>query len=240
MIFIYLKINNMEWFIQIHRKILEWWWYNDINVKVLFLHILFTANYTEKVWRWVTILPWQLLSWRKSLSKDTWLTESQVRTALDKLISTWEIAINSTNEYSILTLNNWDTYNQPIAKRIANESPTSRQRVATTNNINKDNKDINRNSNNILVIQEHLKTLQEGTRYNFYTTMIENIEQIQFELDIKWIQGIEKKLLDFNKTLWQDKAKLELENFWLHHSINKTVMKSVILRLNTWLNNKIK
>lgn len=70
--------------------------------------------------------------------------------------------------------------------------------------------------------------------------MIENIEQIQFELDIKWIQGIEKKLLDFNKTLWQDKAKLELENFWLHHSINKTVMKSVILRLNTWLNNKIK
>lgn len=230
----------MEWFVQIHRKILEWEWYNDVNVKVVFLHILFTANYTEKKWRWITILPWQLLTWRKSLSKDTWLTESQVRTALDKLISTWEIANQSTNEYSILTLNNWESYNQPIASKIANESPTSRQRVATTNNINKDNKEINRNSNNISVIQEHLKTLQEGTRYTFYTTMIENIEQIQFELDIKWIQGIEKKLLDFNKTLWQDKAKLELENFWLHHSINKTVMKSVILRLNTWLNNKIK
>lgn len=230
----------MEWFVQIHRKILEWEWYNDVNVKVVFLHILFTANYTEKKWRWITILPWQLLTWRKSLSKDTWLTESQVRTALDKLISTWEIANQSTNEYSILTLNNWESYNQPIASKIANESPTIRQRVATTNNINKDNKEINRNSNNISVIQEHLKTLQEGTRYTFYTTMIENIEQIQFELDIKWIQGIEKKLLDFNKTLWQDKAKLELENFWLHHSINKTVMKSVILRLNTWLNNKIK
>jgi len=155
MIFIYLKINNMEWFIQIHRKILEWWWYNDINVKVLFLHILFTANYTEKVWRWVTILPWQLLSWRKSLSKDTWLTESQVRTALDKLISTWEIAINSTNEYSILTLNNWDTYNQPIASKIANESPTNRQRIATTNNINKVNKEI---IDTTLIFQDHIKT----------------------------------------------------------------------------------
>lgn len=233
----------MEWFIQIHRKILEWEWYNDVNVKVLFLHILFTANYTEKKWRWITILPWQLLTWRKSLSQDTWLSESQVRTALDKLVSTWEIAIQSTNEYSILTLNNWESYNQPIASKIANESPTSRQRVATTNNINKDKKDkkIYSIENNTKIITEHLEKLDNRTtRYKFYKSMLDNIKYIDYEIDTDWIESIENKLLDFKKNIWDDRSKLELENFWLHHSTNKTVMKSVVLRLNTWLNNLLK
>lgn len=233
----------MEWFIQIHRKILEWEWYNDVNVKVLFLHILFTANYTEKKWRWITILPWQLLTWRKSLSQDTWLSESQVRTALDKLVSTWEIAIQSTNEYSILTLNNWESYNQPIASKIANESPTNSQRIATTNNINKDKKDkkIYSIENNTKIITEHLEKLDNRTtRYKFYKSMLDNIKYIEYEIDSDWIENIENKLLDFKKNIWDDRSKLELENFWLHHSTNKTVMKSVVLRLNTWLNNLLK
>lgn len=233
----------MEWFIQIHRKILEWEWYNDVNVKVLFLHILFTANYTEKKWRWINILPWQLLTWRKSLSQDTWLSESQVRTALDKLVSTWEIAIQSTNEYSILTLNNWESYNQPIASKIANESPTNRQRIATTNNINKDkkNKKLYSIENNIKIITEHLEKLDNRTtRYKFYKSMLDNIKYIDYEIDLNWIESIENKLLDFKKNIWEDRSKLELENFWLHHSTNKTIMKSVVLRLNTWLNNLLK
>ena len=230
----------MEWFIQLQKKICDWEWYTDLPTKVLFFHILLKCNYKEANWRWRIVKPWDFITSIEHLTIETGLSRQQVRTAIEKLKRTWEITHYSTNEYTTLTLNNWEVYNQPIASKIANESPTSRQRVATTNNINKVNKEININNKNILVVQEHLKNIPVGTRHTFYLSLIENISLIKFELDDKWIQSIEQKLLSFNKELWLDKSKLELENFWLYHSTNKTVMKSLILRLNTWLNNKIK
>ena len=41
----------MEGWIKLHRQILDWEWYDDINVKVLFLHLLLTANYEDKKWQ---------------------------------------------------------------------------------------------------------------------------------------------------------------------------------------------
>jgi len=45
----------MEGFIKIHRKLLEWEWYDDNNVKVLFLHLLLKANYKDKKYRGETL-----------------------------------------------------------------------------------------------------------------------------------------------------------------------------------------
>ena len=35
-------------FIKLYRSMLQWEWYDDVNVKVLFLHLLLKANYEEK------------------------------------------------------------------------------------------------------------------------------------------------------------------------------------------------
>jgi hypothetical protein len=62
----------------------------------------------------------------------TGLTESQVRTCLDRLKSTNEIASQSTNEYTIFTINSWKKYqidnddSQQNRQPIANQSPTNR------------------------------------------------------------------------------------------------------------------
>ena len=45
----------MEGWIKVHRKLVDWEWYNDINVKVVFLHLLLTANHKEKQWKGQTI-----------------------------------------------------------------------------------------------------------------------------------------------------------------------------------------
>ena len=129
------------WFIQIHRKILDWEWYDDINTKVLFLHILLKTNYKSKNWRWIEILEWEFITWREQLSKETWLSEQQIRTSLNKLKSTNEITIKTTNKYSIIKLINYNKY-QNITNNITNNQPTDNQQVTTTNkdnNINKDN-----------------------------------------------------------------------------------------------------
>ena len=121
-----------NWYIKIHRKILEWEWYDDINTKILFLHILLKANWEDKKWHWIEIKRWELLTWRKILALETQLTEQQVRTSLNKLKSTNEITIKTTKQYSIIKAINYDNYQQQITNNSTNEQPTSNQRVTTT------------------------------------------------------------------------------------------------------------
>ena len=94
----------MEGWIKIHRKLIEWEWYNDINTKVVFLHLLLTANHKEKKWQGHTILRGQKLTSLEHLSKEVGLSIQQTRTALKKLKSTNEITIKSTNKYTLITI----------------------------------------------------------------------------------------------------------------------------------------
>ena len=42
-------------FIKLHRKIIDWEWYDDINTKTLFIHILLMANFEDKKWHGETV-----------------------------------------------------------------------------------------------------------------------------------------------------------------------------------------
>jgi len=133
---------SVQGFISIHRKILDWEWYTDTNVKVLFLHLLITANYQDKNWRGVTIKRGQIVTGTLTLSEQLNLGRQQIRTALNKLKVTNEITIKSTKQYSVITINNYDCY-QTVTNKITNEQPTSNQRVTTTKQLNNNNKEIN-------------------------------------------------------------------------------------------------
>ena len=41
-------MNQKQGWIKIHRQLLDWEWYDDINVTRLFLHILLKANHKSK------------------------------------------------------------------------------------------------------------------------------------------------------------------------------------------------
>lgn len=69
----------MEGWIKIHRRILSWEWYNDNNVKVLFLHLLLKANHEDKEWNGITIKRGQLLTSVSRLAKETHLSVRQTR-----------------------------------------------------------------------------------------------------------------------------------------------------------------
>lgn len=127
----------MGGFIKLHREIMNWEWYKDIPVRVLFEHCLLSANHEDAKWRGIVIKRGSFITSRAKLARETGLTEMQVRTALKKLNSTSEITSETTSEYSIIIINNWDLYqlnNQVNNQRITSEQPANNQRITTNKN----------------------------------------------------------------------------------------------------------
>ena len=96
--------------IKMHRKLLEWEWYDDISTFRLFTHLLLRVNYEPKKWHGITIERGQILTSLNSLVSETGLTRQQVRTALTHLISTHEITQEITHQYTIITVCKYDSY----------------------------------------------------------------------------------------------------------------------------------
>lgn len=163
----------MEWFIPLYRKIKEWGWYKSWPTKDLFIHILLSVNYKTWYWQWIEILPWQMVTWRKVLALELWLWEQQIRTALNNLLLTWEITIKSTKKYSILTLANWELYNQ----QVTNSQPTGNQQVTTNN---KNNNTIREKDN-------------KGTTETIIATQPKNSE---YEKSINFLREISEHIFD--------------------------------------------
>lgn len=99
-----------EGYIKLHRQILEWGWYSDINTFRLFLHLLLKANYKDLVFEGHKILRGQLVTSLVKLSSQTGLSVRQVRVSLDKLKLTGEVTDNATNKYRVITVVNYDLY----------------------------------------------------------------------------------------------------------------------------------
>lgn len=114
----------------LHRQLLEWEWYTDINATRLFLHCLLKANHKEKKWQGKIIPRGSFITGRSVLAKETGLSERQIRTSITKLKSTNDLTIKSTNKNSLVTVVNYGLYqdkaeqatNKPTSKK-PNESP---------------------------------------------------------------------------------------------------------------------
>lgn len=131
-------MENTTW-IKLYRKFTEWEWYDDINTKVLFLHLLLKANYKDSRWHGVPIKRGQVPTGRFKLAEETGLTQQQVRTSLTRLISTNEITKLSTPQYTVITINNYEKYQTPTNKT-TNEQPTINQRLTTLKEVKKERK----------------------------------------------------------------------------------------------------
>ena len=121
-------MENLNGFIKIHRKLLKWEWYSDLNVRVLFFHCLLKANHKSERWQGIEIKAGQFVTSYGHLAKECGLSTQQTRTALDKLKITGEITNQTTSRYSIITIKNWHLYqanNKQYNKQITNEQQTN-------------------------------------------------------------------------------------------------------------------
>jgi hypothetical protein len=120
--------------VKIHRKFLEWGWYQTPNMVHLFIHLLLSANHKQKEWQGMIIERGQLVTGLHSLKLQTGISTRSLRTCFERLKSTGELTIKTTNKFRIVTLTNYDSYQEAdgltdkqIDKQIDKQATNKRQ-----------------------------------------------------------------------------------------------------------------
>lgn len=132
--------------IKLHRSLLDWEWYSDVNVCRVFTHLILRANHKDNNWRGILIKRGQLLTSLNTLESETGLSKSKIRTAIKKLVSTQEIAQESHSQHTVFTLVNYDSYQGDDTeddKPVTHQSQTDDTPIASNKNDKNDKNDKN-------------------------------------------------------------------------------------------------
>lgn len=105
-------------YIKLHRKITDWEWYQDANTFRVFIHLLLECNHEDRKWRGITIQRGECFTSIRRLSEALKLSVREVRTALEHLKTTQEIAVETTSERAkrfsrqgtFITIENYENY----------------------------------------------------------------------------------------------------------------------------------
>lgn len=100
-------------FVKIHRSIVDWEWYSDPSTRSVFLHLLFTANWKPSRLKNLDVAPGQCVTSIPSLAKALGLSDKNVRTALNHLKATGEVADQSAGWCRLVTIVRWEFYQNP-------------------------------------------------------------------------------------------------------------------------------
>ena len=135
-------------YIKLNRGITEWEWFTDDNMLKLWIYLLVNAQYQDGRFKGIDVKRGQVIVGRKKLAERLGMTEQRVRNCLNRLKSTNEITIKTTNKYSLITIVKYDIYqgeseennqqnNQLANQQQTNKEPTKNQQRTTVKEIKK-------------------------------------------------------------------------------------------------------
>jgi len=131
----------MSGWIKIHRKFLDWEWFNKSEAVHLFLYMVIKANHKDNKWQGNDVKRGQFISSLGNISSATGITIQQIRTILKKLEKTNEIVVKSTSQFTIVTICKYECYqdeNEDTNKRITNNQQTTNKQSTTNKNEKKE------------------------------------------------------------------------------------------------------
>ena len=197
---------NNGW-IKIHRKLLEWEWYDEPNTFRLFIHLLLKANHKPKNYRGVNIETGQIMTGLNLLAEQTGLTVQKIRTALNNLKATSEITSKTTNKGTVIQIVKYSDY-QIETNKTTNKQQTNNKQTTTNNNYNNINKDniIYREAEFKNSLQQYLDTYGEKMLNNFYLYWTEKKpkgKKMKFEMEKTF--DISRRLMRWNNNNFNNK-----------------------------------
>ena len=209
--------------IKIHRKILDWEWFDKAEMVKLLIMFVCKANIEDKEWQGMVVRRGQFITSLDKLSAESGFSKQKIRTCLKRFENTKEITIKSTNKYTIVTICNYESY------QISEDS----------------NQHAEQHSNNIQTTnqQQQLKNIRTKEIYKESSTIVEPKKKISLTL----IENLEKRNKYFYESLvpYVETYGKELirafYDYWTEPNKSKTKMRfelektwDVKRRLNTW------
>jgi len=127
--------------IKLHNKFLGWGWLHKPEMVSIFIYLLLTANYEEKVWQGQKIKRGQTIIGREKLSKILGLSPRTIRTCMTRLKTTSEITTETTNRYTLVSILNYDKYQDKTTSKTTSETtnkrPANDQQTTTPKEVKK-------------------------------------------------------------------------------------------------------
>ena len=209
--------------IKIHRKILDWEWFDKAEMVKLLIMFVCKANIEDKEWQGMVVRRGQFITSLDKLSAESGFSKQKIRTCLKRFENTKEITIKSTNKYTIVTICNYESY------QISEDS----------------NQHAEQHSNNIQTTnqQQQLKNIRTKEIYKESSTIVEPKKKISLTLT----ENLEKRNKSFYESLvpYVETYGKELirafYDYWTEPNKSKTKMRfelektwDVKRRLNTW------
>ena len=99
-------------YVRLYRSTLEWEWFKDVNTAHLWNYILMRANYKPARFKGLRIGRGQFIESIATMAENTGLTPKEVRTALNHLKRTNEVACKGTRYGTIVSVVKYSTYQQ--------------------------------------------------------------------------------------------------------------------------------
>lgn len=140
--------------VKLHRKFINWEWYDEPNVKSVFIDLILNANHQASAWHGHEIEKGSFVTSVADIAARNGLTTQQVRSALTKLEKTGEISKKSTNKNTLIIVLGYAKYQdlfveeqQTNNKQITNKQQTNNKQ--TTNSLYNKNEKNEKNEKNI-------------------------------------------------------------------------------------------
>ena len=130
----------MDGWLKLYRSILDSAVFQDAEVLKVWIWLLCNVAFEQHdaicYGKVIHLKPGQIATGRKKIAQCTDLNETKVYRALTALKSLGNIEIKSTNKYSIITVVNWDKYQDENGKRTANEQQNNSRRTTRQHQTN--------------------------------------------------------------------------------------------------------
>jgi DNA-binding transcriptional MerR regulator len=190
----------MSGWIKIHRKFLEWEWFNKSEAVHLFMYMLLKANHKDGKWQGIEVKRGQFISSLGNISNATGISIQTIRTILKKLEKTNEIEVKSTSQFTIVTISKYDCYqeqNDETNKPLTNNQQATNKQLTTNKNEKKER---------MLFI---VPSLQEVSAYcQERNNNVDSQKFFDFYESKGWMVG-KNKMKDWKAAVrtWEDKSK---------------------------------
>lgn len=136
--------NKSQGYVLLHRTLLDAPYFKDAQYVQLWVYLILKANHKEVFFKGTKIPRGGLITGRKKIADDTWISESKVERMLDFLESEQQIEQLKTARGRVIVIKNWDKFQKVNSKlnnchttgeQLVNNCDTTGEHIQVMNNV---------------------------------------------------------------------------------------------------------